>query len=530
MLERIGREKVEEKLSSCPQETIGALALAMGNYYEEIFELAPYDNAIYIWKNSLHPETEGRTMPYTDYFWEFVDEVVYPYDSENYKKQFELENIKRFLYSQEQSFSVQVRFRGKYGGGRWVEAFVLRSPLDARKVTLLIREIQREKINHIVYKAAVSDYDYVICIDVLQKTYNIYSCKDELFGDSRRYNRDYEADMIASAYNTFVSEDINSIITSMGIQSIIDCLSRQEEYIVYVTLEENGRIHHKKHRYIFWDKTRTKILVTRVDVTEQIEQERQQRQQLQFAYQEVDKASKAKSEFISQMSHDIRTPLNAIMGMTMIAGTHVDDREKVISSLNNIVYSGKHLLTLVNEVLDMSRLESGRIHLEEIPFSMKELLVQLTDMVKGLTLEHNHILITDFSQVVHNELRGDVNHIKQIFLNLIGNSIKYTPEGGEIFFQMRETEEIEGRCRYEMLIRDTGIGMSREFLQHIFEPFSRAEDTRTNKVAGTGLGMTIARNLIHLMGGEIHIDSRQGEGTCFQVTLFFALDCDKKNN
>lgn len=514
-----------DNILSCSQETMEGFVLSMREEYQGIYEIAPFENTIYFWKNGRQSELEGKIREYTEFFWNFIENTLYLYDSTQFRVNFDINHLKDFLRSGQKHFRLAVRYRvpGNPQRGSWMELSAFRSPVNVNKVILLSCNVQREMVDGVVSRIAVSDYDCVIGIDVLDRRFTVFSDKLHHDCDDISYDMDYEAELIQFAYGHFCSKDISEIIIKMSIDTLRERLRQQEEYIVYVSMLEDGTIHHKKHRFVYMDNMQTKILMSRTDVTERIEQEKIQQRKMQEAYREAAQASQAKSDFISQMSHDIRTPLNAILGMTMIAGTHLDDREKVTQCLNNIVYSGKHLLKLVDEVLDMSRMTNGKITIETRSFSMREELGVMAEMVQGLILEHHHTLYTDFSQIQHDRLLGDIPHLQQIFLNLMGNAIKYTPDGGRIFFEMYEREFLqeENCCLFEMKIQDNGIGMSREFQKKIFEPFSRAQDTRINKVAGTGLGMTITRNLIKLMGGDIRMESSPGEGTTFFVQLPF---------
>ena len=190
------------------------------------------------------------------------------------------------------------------------------------------------------------------------------------------------------------------------------------------------------------------------------------------------------------MSHDIRTPMNAIVGMTAIAGSNIDDKDRVIDCLGKITKSSRHLLSLINEVLDMSRIESGRLTLSEEDFNLPELIDNL-----------------------------------KIIINVMSNAVKYTPDGGNIIFSIEERHDKSKNIGcYEFTIEDNGIGMTKEFQKIIFEPFTRADDKRTSKIQGTGLGMTIVRNIVNMMNGNIKTESEPGKGSRFTITIFLKLD------
>lgn len=260
------------------------------------------------------------------------------------------------------------------------------------------------------------------------------------------------------------------------------------------------------------------------DVTESKLREEQERQALREACEAANYANAAKSDFMSRMSHDIRTPMNAIIGMTAIAGKYPDDKERVADCLRKITVSGKHLLSLINEVLDMSKIESGKIDFAEEEVNLSDLIGNLVTMIRPAMQEKKHQLDVHITSVEHERVIGDTMRMQQIFMNILGNAAKYTNPGGRIEMEISEkASDTYGYGCYEFVFRDNGIGMSREYLQKLFEPFSRAEDSRVSKTEGTGLGMTIARNIARRMNGDIAVESELGKGTKFVVTLILKL-------
>ena len=266
------------------------------------------------------------------------------------------------------------------------------------------------------------------------------------------------------------------------------------------------------------------------DITASIEKELEAQHALQEAYDVAEAANRAKSDFLQTMSHDIRTPMNGIIGMTAIAAAHIDDKERVRDSLQKITHASRHLLSLINEVLDMSKIESGKVSLAEEEFNLSDLIDNLLTMTRPQIEEHEHELKVNIREVEHELVIGDSLHIQQAFVNLMSNAIKYTPNGGKIDLSIREIPcNQEKVACYEFVFKDNGIGMSEEFLKQIFEPFTRAEDGRISKVQGTGLGMPITRNIVRMMGGDIQVESKPNEGSVFTVTIFLKLqDTDEK--
>lgn len=257
------------------------------------------------------------------------------------------------------------------------------------------------------------------------------------------------------------------------------------------------------------------------DITESKRREEQEQLALKEAFESAMHANASKSEFLSRMSHDIRTPMNAIIGMTSIATNHLDNPDRVKDCLNKITVSSKHLLSLINEVLDMSKIESGKINLAEEEFTLSDLIESLLTMIRPTTQAKNQHLKFNIGNIEHEDLIGDVMRLQQVFMNILGNAVKYTPEGGDLEVSISEkVSKSYGYGCYEFIFRDSGIGMSEEYIKQIFEPFSRAEDSRVSKIEGTGLGMTIALNIVHMMNGSIQVESEPGKGSQFTVTVF----------
>lgn len=266
---------------------------------------------------------------------------------------------------------------------------------------------------------------------------------------------------------------------------------------------------------------KTGIVAGFKDVDEDVRKEQEIQQVLRDAIDTANASSKAKSDFLSSMSHDIRTPMNGIIGMTAIATAHLDDRERVEDCLKKISEASSHLLSLINEVLDMNKIESGKVELNEENFNLSELVNTLLAMTKAQLESHRHTLKVDIADVIHENVIGDSHRIQQVFVNLMSNAIKYTPDGGTISLTVAERPtNAHGIACYEFVFEDNGIGMTEEFQKHLFEPFTRANDKKTAAIQGTGLGMTITQSLVRMMGGDIQVKSRPGEGSRFAVTIY----------
>lgn len=266
------------------------------------------------------------------------------------------------------------------------------------------------------------------------------------------------------------------------------------------------------------------VLFAIEDITALKLEDQRKSEALEEAYRNAEAANNAKSVFLASMSHDIRTPMNAIIGMTTIAKRYSKDSEKVEDCLEKINLASNHLLGLINNVLDMNKIESGKMDLHESNFTVSELFESISALTKPQAEAKNLSLSFDRSQVSHDVVIGDFSRIQQIFVNLVGNSVKYTQAGGFVNFSVSEkpAHNPAFAC-YEFTISDNGIGMSEEFIKEIFTPFSRAEDSRIKNIQGAGLGMAITKNIISMMNGNIEIRSQLNNGSTFIVTLILKL-------
>ena len=245
---------------------------------------------------------------------------------------------------------------------------------------------------------------------------------------------------------------------------------------------------------------------------------------LQLAVQRETKANLAKREFLFNMSHDIRTPMNAIIGFTALAQTHIDDRDQVEDYLKKISVSSQHLLSLINDVLDMSRIESGKVTLEAKPVHLPELVHELRDIIQAVVSKKDLSLTLDTVGVENEDVIADPLRLEQILINVLANAVKFTPDGGQISLWIVQKDTAPaGYADFEFHIKDNGIGMSEEFQKHIFEQFARERTSTVSKIQGTGLGMAITKSLVDMMGGRITVKSEQGKGSEFTISLRFPI-------
>lgn len=281
---------------------------------------------------------------------------------------------------------------------------------------------------------------------------------------------------------------------------------------------ENG-FRYKQVNVLWGDENHTTICMVRADVTDMLAAERETKQALEKALSLAEEANRAKSDFLSAMSHDIRTPMNAIMGMTTLAYSHLDDSTRVADCLNKISISSKHLLSLINDVLDMSKIECSKITLNHVAISLPELIEQLSAIMTPQARASGLRFSIRTKGVRHKYIYGDSLRVSQILINLLSNAVKFTPEGGKVDFLIEEIPPVKDKeaIRYRFTVSDTGIGMAEDFLAHVFAPFARGRAVA--RIEGTGLGLSITRGLVDLMGGEITVESKAGKGSIFRVEL-----------
>ena len=523
------REDIEECFLKCPTETRQSFMAALQMVYDEVFEINPYDDCVYILNSRYDTAMCGMTVCYSDFFGEYVDAMVYLYDCEEFISDFEPEALRKFVESedmkQEKKF---VRLRTDTNKKEWYIATLIKNPADKRRIILLMKNENEVCINEMQKKAIMEDYDYVIGINIQNEKISIYSNNEAKYGHSTLYNVFYEKFLNQRIKKYVLSEYAEKISEKMQLENIKRQLEKNEVYICYATMQYRGEIFHKKFRFVYLDDKKETILLSQMDVTEQIEREEKKNDAVKIAVQEARKANESKSYFLSRMSHDMRTPLNAIIGMDMIAASHINETDKVMESLNSILYSSKNLLELVNEVLDVSNFERGKFSLNDAVFSWTKEIENIMQLIRPLADKKHLEFDTDYKKLRFENVVGDAKRIRQLCINLLSNAVKYTEDGGKIYFSISERGVVKEETdniymEYEIIVKDNGIGISEEFMPYLFDMFEREKKVLGENISGTGLGMTIARNLARLMDGDIYVESKENEGTKFSVTLRLRL-------
>ena len=311
-----------------------------------------------------------------------------------------------------------------------------------------------------------------------------------------------------------------AVLESLQMKSIRSALSHGNSYEVEFSVRMGEETAYKRFAFYPVDREADFYILLVSDITKPVRDQLRQNEELRLALQAARQASTAKTAFLSSMSHDIRTPMNAIIGFTRMAGKEGTPPEQMRDYIGKIESSGKHLLALINDILEMTRIESGKISLEESETDLKELTGGIRDLFAAQMKEKQVAFITDCSEVSCSRVICDRGRMNRMLMNLVSNAYKFTPAGGQVSVSLRQVSPVEdGFAEFEYVVRDTGIGMSEEFAARIFEAFERERTATVSGIEGSGLGMAITKSIVDLMGGTIRVRTAPGEGTAFTVSL-----------
>ena len=476
-----------------------------------------------ILRDSFTPELENKEFDYAEIGKTYVQEYIYPADLKKWETYLSLESLRKMAASGCRKKNFDMRFCNDLFGFEWHEAFLTLltdSSGQPDRVLLTSRSVNNFRKAQIIETAVQTEYDYVVYIEAKTNSYVMYASNKESGTPVPPIaSSNYEGE-VAEFHRLYVAEEEREALTNrLKIANVLSMLENSHEYVLFCKVMENGVYRDKKLRFSYFDKNKKILLMTRTDIME-VREETRQKQLLQDALQVAKSANEAKSDFLSRMSHDIRTPMNAIIGMTAIAGMNLEDSARVSDCLKKITISSKLLLSLINEVLDMSKIESGRILLTSEEFNLGDLLQSIVSMIQTSINQKHHSFQIHLHAIKHEKLVGDVQRIQQVLLNLLTNAIKYTPEGGKITLDVIEMPTSNKEYGvFEVRVTDNGIGIKSEFMDRIFEPFERSEDAKIRNIQGTGLGMAISRNIAQMMNGDIQVESEYGKGSVFTFTM-----------
>ena len=381
-----------------------------------------------------------------------------------------------------------------------------------------------EMVNQVVQtKALVEQYDMITY--VIDGEYGVvigdaeHIQKGSIFPKARKgHYKQYISDQVIPVLHG-TDEEKEEMARSLLPETVESALDSQDHYETHIVCEIDGEVFHKRFVFYMVNKEARFYVLMKSDVTAVIKEQQERNELLSNALKEAEDANAAKTSFLSSMSHEIRTPMNAIIGLDSIALKDPDLPASTREYLEKIDASAKHLLELINDILDMSRIESGRMTIKNEEFSFREMLDQINTMINGQCEDNG--LTYDFRIIgdVGDYYIGDDMKLKQVIINILGNSVKFTPAGGTVSFIVERTAQYEGRSTLRFIMMDTGIGMDESYLPRVFDAFSQEDVNKANKYGSTGLGMAITKSIVEMMNGNITVKSKKGAGTEFTVTI-----------
>ncbi len=481
-----------------------------------------------------------ENMPQT-----FIDEVVFEEDQEAYLEIYEkIEKGERFA---------SCDFRVK-ASETWSRVSLYRDSMDSPIVEGFVQDVSEfyayvitqaderdqerkrrmamELDNQLLVTGVLDAYDMIFTVNLSENSYHMIDNKT--FINHNMENIGVFDELITFGVNNVPDAFKNAFLEHFSRDALLKAYEedKKDVYLEHQHIGDDGEPYWISTHVIFIENPYSGDVMEITlcqNIEERIRKETENKAILQDALLLAEKASKAKSDFLSRMSHDIRTPMNAVIGYAAIAARHIDEKDRVKDSLKKILSSGEHLQGLINDVLDMSRIEAGKESLNLIRISISEMIRTVLPMIQSQMASKQHELYVDTIDVNDEYVYADAQKIRQLLLNILGNAVKFTSNGGKISIKIKQSASRKaGHAVYTFLIKDTGIGMSKEFQEHLFETFSQERTSTNSKQLGTGLGMAIAKNYVDMMGGTISVDSEIGKGTEFAVKLEFKLQEDVK--
>ena len=453
-------------------------------------------------------------------------------NAEQFREMVSRENLIAMYNVGERDPWIEYLVQDRFGNRVWLREIIALSKDDVTgdiMAVIIVRDVtERKKIEIESFRrlelinVLTNDYESVYFVDLDSDSYDIYRRVDRIMKKySGVFMPSYTDSVEAFAYKGVCRQDREDFIRILSPDNVREVLTKKGGFIFTFRTGNTGAPQYYQVKGVRIGSGKPMEMMLGFANIEEVRQEEiRQRRLLEDALEQARHADDAKSAFLSNMSHDIRTPMNAIMGFANIAVTHIDDPQKVMNSLDKIMASSNHLLELINNVLDMSRIESGRMVLEESWVSIREIVQEVTDLMKPEILSREHEYEFRVSRDVPELVLCDKLRMTQLLLNSLSNAVTYTPKQGRIRFSVSsKTGAPAGYSSLEFVVSDTGIGMSREFQKRIFEPFERENNSTVSKVMGSGLGMAICKGIVDSMGGSLTVDSRQGRGSVITVNL-----------
>ena len=481
-----------------------------------------------------------------DIFYQDAVDLPGPFDAlvKKWEKRILSDNVDQFrelmtrenlitLYGMgERDLWIECMVKDRFGNKVWLRGIIALSKSDETgdiMALIVVRDVTERKKIEIentrrmdLIMGLTNDYESVYFVDLETDSYDIYRRNDRITTKySSIFLPSFSDSVEAFAYRGVYRQDRENFIRLLSIEEIRKTLGKKNGFTFSFRTGNTGAPQYYQVKGVRIGSGRNmQLLLGFANIEEERQEELRKRKLLEDALEQARHAADAKSSFLSNMSHDIRTPMNAIMGFAGIASEHLDDPDKVRACLDKIIVSSNHLLQLINNVLDMSRIESGRMVLEESWVNIREIVHEVTDFMKPEILAREHEYEFRVGEDIPDYVLCDRLRVTQLLLNILSNAVKYTPKQGRIRLSVAEgIGPPQGYFALEFVISDTGIGMSRDFQTRLFEPFERENNSTVSKVMGSGLGMSICKGIVDSMGGSLTVDSQQGRGSVITVNL-----------
>lgn len=480
-------------------------------------------------------DVQGKDMFGTDSVIRPYSELInlramnYPIEEERKKflDTFDIDNIKTKFYRGETTLSMYLFSRRKDGHYCYVQyrAVFTRHPISSEIIIFVSeQEAGKEKVEGaLLEKILARQFDMVAYLS--NDKYSVVVgdasliVKGSIFPQTREgYYDEYLKNQVIPVLEGDDTAKKN-YTDALNLSTIKDQLKTSEPYVVNIAIKINDEIFYKRLDFYLIDPRADFIIVLKSDTTEIQEKQIQQNNRLKDALTVAKQANVAKTAFLSRMSHEIRTPMNAIIGLDNIALHDKDLTPTIRNYLEKIGTSARYLLSIINDILDMSRIESGRMTFRNEEFSFTSFVYQINTLIEEQCKDKGLTYTCDVKKNIGKYYIGDDTKLEQVLINILGNAVKFTDEGGSITLTIECTAQYDGQSNFKFTVADTGVGMSKDYLPHIFEPFSQEDDTTTSKYGGSGLGLAITKNIIQMMNGSISVDSEKGVGTTFTINV-----------
>lgn len=512
------------ELTHYEKKKLTDLLASLSENFLQVYFLDPYTGRFSSFAGNAFEGDDKRDYSKINFYEDVAERsgfIVHPDDKPTIDRMYSRENLISVLESGKPS-----EFIIRWPSGIGDECVYMKNrlvPFDdtdgTRKLVIGVVDVSREQMaeeslkeKNLYLEYFLKSFNSAYIVDLYNNTYEVLHMNGS-FENVFTMNGD------RSAMEHFIEEHIHpddrELMKKMSDSSHVMQLLENENELSFTVREVFDDAVKTMRVFIVRGVDNTRATVAFMDISDEIEKEKEYSRKLEAA-------NKAKSSFLFNMSHDIRTPMNAIIGFNEMALKHLGEPERVKDCLDKVNMSSHHLLSIINDVLDMARIESGKVIIEEVPVSMTKAAEELRDIVTQNVKDKNLTMITDFSQITHDLVLTDKLRVTRVMMNLISNSIKYTNPGGTVSYTVTEKAySNDGTASYEFVVADNGIGMSPDFLEHVFEAFTRERTSTVSSIQGTGLGMAITKELVDLLGGTISITSEQGKGTT--ATVHFAF-------